>query len=81
MTLLQLLAAAAGTPADALRAIIHAGIAASPDLAPLLEGFLSKLDEAVTPESIGNLALSLTPELTEIFKGHFDGRSRPSDLA
>jgi hypothetical protein len=79
---IDIIAAALGIPADEIRSALASAIASlGPDLAGGLVAIVAKFDEALTPVSIGSLVASLTPELTEALKLHFNPRDQPGNLA
>lgn len=81
MTLADILLKAAGIPADKLRELAAAGAEAAPDLAPIADTLISRMDEELTTEKWLALVSALTSEAQDIAHGELRPRSHPSDAA
>ena len=81
MNIQDILSKAAGVPLEALRALILAGVKASPDLAPQAEALLKWMDSAATPEALIELASTILAEANDIAKGKVTPKDHPSDAA
>lgn len=81
MTLADLLFKAAGTPADKLRELAAAGAAADPDLAPIADAFVARLDENLSTDKLLALVSVITSEAQDIAHGRLSPRRHPGDAA
>jgi hypothetical protein len=79
MTILQLLAAAAGIPATELVAFLESVKARLPDLGPAVDKFLADLNLGVSPEAIEAVVAALPKELLDILRGAINPKEHPSD--
>ena len=79
MTLLELIAKAAGLGGPELVKLLQAVASAAPDLAPLADKWLMRLEDAIAPSHLIALAEDLSKEVSDIAKGHLDPRRNPSN--
>jgi hypothetical protein len=77
MTLLELLVKWTGLAGPALISLLTAGKQASPDLAPIADDWLAKLNTALDPAALGALVAALPAELADIVRGHFVAKDHP----
>ena len=81
MTLLEALSKWAGLSGPALIRALEAAMAALPDLAPTIQGWISKLNEGLSAQNVMALSATLLNEGTNIGRGKFSGTQRPQDLS
>lgn len=80
MTLLDLLNKLAGAGDELVEFLTRAKLAA-PDLAPLVDEWLIRLNQAISVQSLIALATALPKELGDIAQGKIKPKDHPSDLA
>jgi len=78
VTLLQLLALAAGVPASGIVRLIEQAKYLNPDLAPLADEWLGKLNAAVDQSNLVDVASKLPAEIANIAGGRLSPRDSPS---
>jgi hypothetical protein len=80
MTLLELIAKAAGLAGPELIAMLRKVAADLPDFAPLAEKWIAALNSALASENLIALGKDVVTELGQIAQGKVDGKPHPSDL-
>lgn len=80
MTLLELLAKAAGASGPGLIKLLEALKAAAPDLADQATEWIARLEGAISPSNLADVGAAALKELSSIAAGKLDGRHHPSDL-
>jgi hypothetical protein len=79
MTILELLAKAAGIPATQIVTFLESVKARLPDLGPAVDKFLADLHLGVSAEAIEAIMTALPSELLDIVKGIINPKEHPSD--
>lgn len=80
MTLLQLIAKAAGLAGPELLAMLRKVAADLPDFAPLAEKWIAALEASIAHGNLVAVGKDVVTELGNIAQGHTDGRRHASDI-
>lgn len=80
MTLLELVAKAAGLAGPELLALLRKIAADLPDLAPTAEKWIAALEAGISQANLVAVGKDVVTELGQIAQGHTDGRHHPSDM-
>jgi hypothetical protein len=80
LTLIELIAKAAGLAGPELLALLRKVATDLPDFAPLAEKWISALETGISQANLVAVGKDVVVELGQIAQGHIDGRKHPSDL-